>query len=90
MHSISSTVNRIVLAVRDRRGMLNIASPKTIRGAADLRAAVGKELGISSWYEVTQDRVTAFADATGDQYWIQKQSLPASPPASCVSRPADD
>jgi acyl dehydratase len=50
--------------------MLKTATPKTIRGAAELSAAVGEELGISPWYEVTQDRISAFADATGDQYWI--------------------
>jgi acyl dehydratase len=50
--------------------MLNTKSPRIIRGAADLETAVGMELGISPWYEVTQDRVTAFADATGDRYWI--------------------
>jgi acyl dehydratase len=46
------------------------ANPKTIRGTAELSAAVGEELGISPWYDVSQDRITAFADATGDRYWI--------------------
>jgi acyl dehydratase len=50
--------------------MLETATLKNIRGAAELSAAVGEELGISPWYEVTQDRISAFADATGDQYWI--------------------
>lgn len=50
--------------------MLKTETPKTIRGAAELSAAVGEELGISPWYEVTQDRISAFADATGDHYWI--------------------
>jgi hypothetical protein len=50
--------------------MLKTATPKTIRGAAELSAAVGEELGISPWYEVSQDRISAFAGATGDQYWI--------------------
>ena len=36
----------------------------------DLTAAVGEELGTSDWLEVTQDRVDAFADATGDHQWI--------------------
>ena len=45
-------------------------TPKTIRGIAELRAEVGHELGISPWYEMSQDRITAFAEATGDEYWI--------------------
>jgi acyl dehydratase len=31
---------------------------------------VGVELGPTSWLEVTQDRIDAFADATGDSQWI--------------------
>ena len=31
---------------------------------------VGRELGPSSWLEVTQDRIDAFADATDDHQWI--------------------
>ncbi|MGW0175566.1 MaoC family dehydratase [Rhodococcus sp. NPDC003322] len=38
--------------------------------AADLAALVGRELGPTEWYEVTQERVNAFADATGDHQWI--------------------
>ncbi len=36
----------------------------------ELTAAVGEELGTSEWLEVTQERVDAFADATGDHQWI--------------------
>ena len=37
---------------------------------ADLPGLVGTELGTSEWYEVTQDAVNKFADATGDHQWI--------------------
>ena len=33
-------------------------------------AAVGQELGVSDWLVVAQDRIDAFADATGDHQWI--------------------
>jgi acyl dehydratase len=36
----------------------------------EVRAAVGKPLGVSDWLEVTQDRVNLFAEATGDHQWI--------------------
>ena len=36
----------------------------------ELADAVGEELGTSDWHEVTQERVDAFADATGDHQWI--------------------
>lgn len=31
---------------------------------------VGKELGVSSWYAIDQDRINAFAECTGDHQWI--------------------
>jgi acyl dehydratase len=36
----------------------------------ELDAAVGEELGSSEWLEISQERVDAFADATGDHQWI--------------------
>ena len=30
----------------------------------------GRELGVSDWVEITQDRINQFADCTGDQQWI--------------------
>lgn len=33
-------------------------------------AAVGQEFGASDWNTVDQQRIDAFADATGDQQWI--------------------
>ena len=36
----------------------------------DLQAAVGTEIGTTDWVEIDQDRVNAFADATGDHQWI--------------------
>ena len=36
----------------------------------ELGDAAGEDLGPSDWLEVTQDRVDAFADATGGHQWI--------------------
>ena len=36
----------------------------------ELTALIGRELGPTEWHEVTQERVNAFADATGDHQWI--------------------
>jgi acyl dehydratase len=35
-----------------------------------LKEMVGKELGVSKWVEVKQDRINAFADCTDDHQWI--------------------
>ncbi|MFK7802842.1 MAG: MaoC family dehydratase [Anaerolineae bacterium] len=31
---------------------------------------IGKEIGVSDWVTVDQERINAFADATGDHQWI--------------------
>jgi acyl dehydratase len=35
-----------------------------------LKDHVGRELGVSDWLEISQDRINQFADATGDHQWI--------------------
>ena len=37
---------------------------------AEVPGLRGSELGTSDWYEVTQEHVNQFADATGDHQWI--------------------
>ena len=37
---------------------------------AELPSLKGQVLGVSEWFEVTQDRVNTFADATDDRQWI--------------------
>ncbi|MCG8438870.1 MAG: MaoC family dehydratase [Pseudomonadales bacterium] len=37
---------------------------------ADLASYVGKELGASEWFQIDQDRINAFADATLDHQFI--------------------
>jgi len=36
----------------------------------EIKDLVGQETGVSDWYEITQDKVNLFADATGDHQWI--------------------
>ena len=36
----------------------------------ELSAAVGAHLGYSDWWEISQERVNTFADATDDHQWI--------------------
>jgi len=35
-----------------------------------IKAAIGTEVGVSDWIEVTQERIEQFAQATGDNQWI--------------------
>jgi acyl dehydratase len=36
----------------------------------DMEAQVGAEIGLSRWFEVSQQRIATFADATDDHQWI--------------------
>lgn len=42
----------------------------TIAAVERLKSQVGQEVHVSDWIDVTQARVNAFADATGDHQWI--------------------
>ena len=43
---------------------------RVITGVDGLKATVGEHLGYSEYFDVTQERVNQFAEATGDHQWI--------------------
>jgi acyl dehydratase len=36
----------------------------------DLKDFVGREINVTDWFEITQDRILKFAEATEDRQWI--------------------
>ena len=44
--------------------------PRIIAGIEELKTLIGQEVGARDWFEVTQSRINAFADATEDHQWI--------------------
>ena len=36
----------------------------------ELASLVGQEVAVSDWFQVTQERIQQFAEATGDRQWI--------------------
>ena len=50
-------------------------------------AAIGKQLGVSEWLTVTQDRINKFADATDDHQWIHVDPVraKAGPFGACIA-----
>jgi acyl dehydratase len=42
----------------------------TLTGLDEVKAHVGKELGVSDWHDVTQEKIDEFAEVTGDDQWI--------------------
>jgi acyl dehydratase len=51
---------------------LIVANPQT------LKEFVGKEIGVTEWFRVTQERIEQFAEATEDRQWIHLDGARAS------------
>ncbi len=43
---------------------------REITSLEELRSLTGQEVAVGDWFEVTQDRINLFAEATGDHQWI--------------------
>ena len=56
----------------------------TISTFENLKALEGQEIGVSEWFDVTQEQINQFADATNDHQWIHvdvdraKKEMPVS------------
>jgi len=44
--------------------------PRVMETPQSLREFVGREIGLTDWFTVTQDRIQQFAEATEDHQWI--------------------
>jgi len=44
--------------------------PRTLDSPDALKDLVGQEIAVTSWFNVTQERIQQFADATLDHQWI--------------------
>lgn len=43
---------------------------REITSLEELQSLAGQEVAVSDWFEVAQDRINLFAEATGDHQWI--------------------
>ena len=48
--------------------------PLVLESVDEFRTMVGQEVAKSEWVSLTQDRILAFAEATGDRQWIHLDS----------------
>jgi acyl dehydratase len=53
-------------------------TPLIIDGFDGLRARQGQDLGVSEWFQVTQEDVCTFGKVTGDEYWIHTDPVRAA------------
>ena len=44
--------------------------PVVIKNPQSLKELVGREIGVTEWFPVTQERINQFAEATEDRQWI--------------------
>jgi acyl dehydratase len=44
--------------------------PLVLKNPQALKEFVGKEIGVTDWFRVTQERIAQFAEATEDRQWI--------------------
>jgi acyl dehydratase len=48
-------------------------SATQIESIAVLQSLTGQEVAVGEWFEVTQERIDLFAEATGDRQWIHTE-----------------
>src|SRR5580693_9235812 len=52
--------------------------PPVIKNPQSLKELIGKEIGVTEWFPVTQERIGLFAEATEDRQWIHLDRARAS------------
>ena len=52
--------------------------PLVVSNPQSLKALIGREIGVTEWFPVTQRRITLFAEATEDRQWIHLDQVRAS------------
>jgi acyl dehydratase len=45
-------------------------APLTVENLQSLKCFVGREIGVTDWFTLTQERIHQFAEATEDRQWI--------------------
>jgi acyl dehydratase len=53
-----------------RRDLPGGAVPLVLETSQSLRDWVGREIGVTEWFPITQDRIQQFAEVTEDRQWI--------------------
>jgi acyl dehydratase len=48
--------------------------PLVVESISSLKEFVGREIGVTAWFEMTQARIDQFAEATEDRQWIHVDS----------------
>jgi acyl dehydratase len=52
--------------------------PLMLKNPQALKEMIGREIGVTEWFQITQERIHKFAEATEDQQWIHTNRERAS------------
>ena len=52
--------------------------PLIVTNPRELRELIGREIGVSEWMRISQERVAQFAEATNDRQWIHLDAARAA------------
>jgi acyl dehydratase len=52
--------------------------PLMLKNPRALKEMIGREIGVTEWFQITQQRIRQFAEATEDRQWIHVNSERAS------------
>lgn len=71
--SIGALAANSANALRDEVKGRSAPQNRSFANVDEMKKAVGTEVGVSGWLEITQQRVNTFADATCDWQWIHTE-----------------
>ena len=52
--------------------------PLVVSNPQSLKELVGREIGVTEWFRIAQERIALFAEATEDRHWIHLDQARAS------------
>jgi acyl dehydratase len=52
----------------------DLVPPLLVESVLSLKEFVGREIGVTDWFKLTQERIDQFAEATEDRQWIHVDS----------------
>ena len=62
--------------------------PLAVRNPQSLKELLGREIGVTEWFRVAQERIEQFAEATEDRQWIhldQARTITESPYGTTIA-----
>lgn len=64
-----------MIALLGRATLIGRASmPLVLKNPQALKEFVGREIGVTEWFRITQERITHFAEVTEDRQWIHSDA----------------